>query len=551
MRSAIAAAGLALIALAAAPSMAAAQSADRPNIVVIMTDDQEADTTSYMPELESLVADQGTTFENSVVSLSHCCPSRATFLTGQYAKNHGVLTSADPPSGYHALKPTLGNTLSPWLQDAGYATGHVGHYLNGYAETFVPPGWSEFYGSWEAGAYGYYLNENGLPRYYGAALPPIVGHQIIDPAIYNTDIYAGKATDFVARRAPSSQPFFLYVGTFAPHTECSVLVRCNSDPRAAPRHEGTFENDPLPKGPNYNEADVSDKPSLIRNLPPLGPAEEANLTELYQDRNESLLAVDEMIGNLVDTLTAAGELDETVIIFTSDNGVLLGEHRWNAGKVFPYEESIKVPLIVRGPGVSAGELRDELVANIDLAPTIVDLAGAAPGRPQDGRSLVPLLREGGQTPAWDRPVFLEGHFNEQTEYGAAAPRIVFDGVRTDRYMYARYENGEEELYDLQTDPYELQSRHNDPAYAAIEEELRQLTARLRECEGSTCSGVSGPAAPGGPQPGPGARPQSQSPAAGTGSKRCKPKPKPKPKAKAKAKKKKGKCRKKRTKKPKG
>ncbi len=480
-------AGVVLAALAASaisavgPGLATADA--RPNIVMIVTDDQDAASTRFMPKLQQLVADRGVSFENSIVNLSHCCPSRATVLTGQYANNHGVLTSASPPGGYGALKPTLGNTLPVWLEDAGYSTGHVGHYLNGYSELAVPPGWTEFYGSWEgAGAYGFTLNENGTKKAYG------INRLIPTPATYNTDVYSQKATDFIARRAPAEDPFFLYVGTFAPHTECGGFL-CNADPRPAPRHTGAFANEPFPKPPNYNEADVSDKPTQIRSQPPISASSEQLLTRLYRDRLASLLAVDDMVESVVNKLQATGELDNTVIIFTSDNGLLLGEHRWQAGKVFPYEPSIKVPLIVRGPGIPADANREQLVANVDLTPTILDLADATPGRAQDGRSLLPLLETGDPTAVWDRGILIEGHYNYRYEY-LLGPRIVFNGVRTDRYMYARFENGEEELYDLQTDPYELESRHADPAYNSVKLALRDMTQRLLACSGAECTAAS-------------------------------------------------------------
>ena len=472
--AALAAALLCAILLGSAHD-AGAQSS-RPNIVVIQTDDQDAITPKFMPKLQSLIASQGLSFDNSIVSYSFCCPSRTTLQTGQYAKNHGVLTSTSP-GGWAAFKPTAGNALPVWLQEAGYSTGLVGHYLNEYKELYVPPGWSEWYAGWEAGAYGFTLNENGTKKAYG------VNHFVVTPDSYNTDVYARKATDFISRRAPSPDPFFLYVGTFAPHTECGGGL-CNHDPRAAVRHQGTFANQPLPKSPNFNEADVSDKPSVIRNEVAVNAQAEQKLTNLYRDRLDSLLAVDDLIGNVVDQLRASGELDNTVIVFTSDNGVLLGEHRWKAGKIFPYEESIKVPLIVRGPGIPANQHRSQLVSNVDLPSTILDLAGGTAGRPQDGRSLVPLLHEDPAT-GWNRAIFLEGHYNYRYEY-LLGPRIVFDGVRTDRYMYDRYENGEEELYDLKTDPYELQSLHKDPAYASVKAQMVGLMNQLKACAGANC-----------------------------------------------------------------
>jgi N-acetylglucosamine-6-sulfatase len=351
------------------------QAPARPNVLVIMTDDQTVESVRVMANVRALLAAQGTTFENSFASFPLCCPSRATFLTGQYAHNHAVMGNAAPAGGYEKLDHT--NTLPVWLQRAGYRTVHIGKYLNGYGRrsaTEVPPGWTEWYGSVDPSTYQFYnytLNENGRTVRYGA-----------DPASYQADVYTRKAVDAVRRLAPGG-PFFLNVAYLAPH---SGGPRESDDPAnlatpvPAPRHRNRFAAEPLPVTPAFNEADVSDKPRGIRNRSVIGPGRVAAITEEYRQRLESLLAVDEGVAEVVAALRATGELDNTLIVFTSDNGFFHGEHRVRTGKVLHYEPSTRVPLILRGPGIPRAAVRRQLVANIDLAPTIVSAARAAPGR---------------------------------------------------------------------------------------------------------------------------------------------------------------------------
>ncbi len=455
----------------------------RPNIVVVMTDDQDIDSVRFMPQLQSLVTGRGVTFQNSIATYPLCCPSRATFLTGQYSHNHRVHGNDAPIGGYPALAPTLRNSLPVWLQRSGYYTAHIGKFLNRYETMQVPPGWNEWYGSLDNAPggdfkkygyggtytmYGYLLNENGKIVHYGTT------PGAIDGRTYQTDVYTSKAVRFIRQRAPEAKPFFLSVASLAPHVEFPPTCSCGEEnPRAAPRHEGAFAGQPLPKPPSFDEADISDKPSHIQLATPIGPAGEASMTKSYRDRIESLLAVDDMVGRIVGTLKKQHELNNTVILFTSDNGWLQGEHRWRYGKVLPYEESIRVPLMIRGPGVPQGESRTQLVANIDLASTILDFADAKAGRQQDGRSLVPLLHE--NQLAWNRPLLLGVPVNAS-----------YVGVRTDRYMYARYASGEEELYDLQEDPFELQSLHDDPASVSVKASMARLLSTLQTCAGRTC-----------------------------------------------------------------
>jgi N-acetylglucosamine-6-sulfatase len=488
-------AGLLCTSVALSPAGTAAKKRQptqkRPNIVVLMTDDQHADSVRFMPNVGRLLAAHGITFTNSFVSYSLCCPSRSTLLTGQYAHNHSVRTNTPPSGGYSKLAPTLGNSLPAWLQRAGYATGHIGKFLNGYGrtspDTEVPPGWSEWYGAlddpdaYTGGTYtmyGYTLNENGGIVHYGAT------PDVVDPATYQTDIYSAKAEDFIRRRAPSSKPFYLSVAPLASHSESAGVCNCEgNNPRAAPRDEGTFANEPLPKPPDYNEADVSDKPQAIKTLDPIGPAAEAGITARYRARLESLGAVDDMVGELIDALKDKGELSNTVFIFTTDNGFFHGEHRVRNGKVRVYEPSVRVPLIIRGPEVPKGK-RTQPVANVDLAPTILAFAKAKAGRLADGRSLLPLI--GDKRGERGRGILLETFFNADPEDDPETPPTNYQAVRTDRYLFARYGTGEEELYDLFTDPFELQSRHNDPAYGGVKSALAGLLGQLQGCAGQEC-----------------------------------------------------------------
>jgi N-acetylglucosamine-6-sulfatase len=447
-----------------------AQTQARPNVLVLLTDDQTLESMRVLGGVRAELAAGGTTFSRSFVSNPLCCPSRATLYTGQYTHNHGVIGNRSPEGGYGRLDKS--EWLPVWLQRAGYRTVHIGKFMNRYGQdsppTEVPPGWDEWYTSVDPSTYsftGYQLNENGVVSSFGH---------------YSTDEYSRRAVDAVARLAPSAQPFFLSVAFLAPH---SGGPRETDDPAGlatpmpAPRHRDAFAGEPLPSTPAFDEADVSDKPTFVRSRPRLSAERQAAMTELYQQELESLLAVDEGIVGVVGALRAAGELDDTLIVFTSDNGFFHGEHRVPYGKVMVYEPSIRVPLILRGPGVPAGALRRQLVTNADLAPTILDAADARPaGRTPDGRSLFPLLRDRGL--AWGRELLVEG-----------APGIfavAYVALRNDRFVYAEHDNGERELYDLRRDPHQLRNVVGEPAYAPIEGRLAERLAALSSCGGRAC-----------------------------------------------------------------
>jgi N-acetylglucosamine-6-sulfatase len=451
-----------------APAPAPAE-ASRPNVLVIMTDDQTVDDMRVLPKTRALLAAEGTTFANSYVSYSLCCPSRSTFLTGQYPHNHGVVANGGPNGGYQHLDN--GNTLPLWLQQAGYYTAHLGKYLNHYGEDSPepPPGWSRWFGLIDPSTYrlfDYTVSDDGVPVSYGHAAGD-----------YQTDVLAAEAERVLRSRAGESQPFFVSVAPIAPHLE--RIAGRQSPPRPAPRYAGRFAGEPLPVKASFNEADVSDKPAHIRRLPPLTAARTAHETAVYRARLASLLAVDDLVERLVNALADTGQLARTVIVFTSDNGFLVGEHRIVDQKYYPYEESIRVPLIIRGGGFPAAATAVQQVSNVDLAPTIVALTGAKPRRVMDGRSLLPLALDPRQ--GRDRTLLIEG-----VHAGAAKP--TFQAVRDPRWLYVEYATGDRELYDLAKDPLELRSRHaaTAPALTAVRGDLARRLARLRTCAGASC-----------------------------------------------------------------
>ena len=445
--------------------------AARPNIVFITTDDQDLDLIRHMPRVQSLLGEQGVTFANAFVTLPLCSPSHVSMLTGQYPHNHGVLINPSPLGGFVKFQDLGGeaSTVATWLQAAGYRTGRVGKYLVGYSNgtTHVPPGWDE----WQSYYNGYTpfrqyaLNENGRVVHYGTT-----------PADYVTDVLADKAIAFIEETDP--RPFFLFFSPPAPHSDTGP----DGPTTPAVRHRGVFADLAAPRGPSFNEADVSDKPPAIQRRAVLTDNEIAEIDYEYRTRAESLLAVDEAVERIVGALAASGKLENTYIFFTSDNGYHLGEHRLPRGKGTPYEEDIRVPLLVRGPGVPAGRQLEHFALNIDFAPTFVDLSGARPERAMDGRSLVPLLQATLPPPENWRQDFLVEIYMGPAAVPPAGEEIR--AIRTGQWMYAEYSTGARQLYDLRADPYQLESLHD----SASPELVLQLADRLHEF--ATCSGDS-------------------------------------------------------------
>jgi N-acetylglucosamine-6-sulfatase len=461
-----------VLALAAQPSAERSRTASpRPNVVVVLTDDQDVRSMRVMGDTRRLLARRGVTFTNALATTPLCCPSRATFLTGRYAHNHGVVSNP-PEGGYRTFRRLVEPraTLPVRMRRAGYRTAYVGEYVNGYGFAHpgeVPAGWSEWAAltaATEKRLYGYILNVNGQLRRYGSG-----------PSDYQSDVLAERAEEFVRKAAPLRRPFFLTLATAAPHEEYDGLFgpKPHRNPRPAPRDLNRFEGRALPHPPSFNERDVTDKPIRMRE-PRLRDGVIAALRRQYRSRLESLLAVDDAVEQLVRTLKSAHELHRTVIIYTSDNGYMLGEHR-QRGKELAYKESAGVPLLVRGPGFPAGVQRNQVVGNIDLAPTVLDVARRNEDRHTDGISLrvparSPRARAG-------RALLIER---------AHAEGQPFQAVRTKRWMFVHYRHGALELYDLARDPYELRNRARDRRYADERRQLLKRVDALRACLGESC-----------------------------------------------------------------
>lgn len=436
--------------------------------MLIVLDDLDVKSLRVMTRTLKLLANQGVTFENMFVTSPLCCPSRVSILTGRYPHNHGILTNGPPHGGFSKFRAAGGesSTIATWLRAVGYRTAYFGRYLNGYWDdpTHVPPGWDEWHAVVSGSYYGYRLNENGHVIDYGDS-----------PGHYEADVLAAKAVSFIKQaKANAAQPFFMHIAPTAPHWPTNP----------AKRHQRQFAGLSVPRPPSFNEADVGDKPAWLRQLPPLGPSKLAELDVAYRKRLQSLLAVDEAVEKLVKALADGGELDHTVILFTSDNGFHLGEHRLYDSKRTPYEEAIRVPLIVRGPRIARGRTLSHMVLNIDLAPTIAQLAGAGGAESADGRSLVPLLGNVPPPPEAWRKDFLIEHWAEGGQ--KLQERLPdYHALRTRDYLFVEYATGEIELYDLRTDPFQIKSLHNSVAPSLVKQLSDRLDA-LKKCAAAAC-----------------------------------------------------------------
>lgn len=475
-----------LLLAAALPAAAKA-----PNIVFILADDLDAVAASQMSQVKSLITDRGTQFRRHYVSLSLCCPSRVSTLRGQFAHNTGIYRNEAPDGGFETTY-ALGleaSTVASWLKDGGYRTALIGKYLNGYPDTgpsatYVPPGWNEFYSPNGGTPYkgtNYTMNQNGVTVNYGKA-----------DADYLTDVISRLTTDFITRSVQQfpDQPFFAYVAPFAPHSPATP----------ARRHESAYRGVEAPRTSAFNESDVSDKPSWVRNTPRLTSSEIADMDKLYRKRRQSLLAVDEMVQAIYNTLLSTGQLGNTYLIFTSDNGFHQGQHRLESGKNTGYEEDLLVPLMVRGPGVPVGRSIDHYTANVDHAPTFAAIAGLSAPAFVDGRSLLPFLQ--GQTPAsWRQALLLEhkpgngGNLRDAGSVwepadtgtlGGAKPSIDgFLGLRlADGTTYLEYDTGEREFYNNLTDPAQLRNTYNTTA-PPVKARLAAWLAALKNASGAT------------------------------------------------------------------
>ena len=441
------------------------QPAARPNVVFILMDDLRWDELRCMghpfvqtPNIDRLAA-EGTKFRNAFVTTPLCSPSRASFLTGLYAHGHGITDNTDRAAQSKALR-----TYPRMLQDSGYETGFVGKFHMGVDDSPRPG-----FDSW--------VSFKGQGTYHDPELN--VDGRMVKTRGYTTDILSGRAVDFLKR--PHSKPFFLWLAHKAVHPELTQYADGSiSDPNGgqfipADRHRELYAGRAVPRRPNAMQPPAG-KPALerkIEGVPPLGPATGTD-DETIRNRLRMLKAVDEGVGEILWTLEKAGQLDNTAIIFTSDEGYFFGEHGLSIERRLAYEESIRIPLVVRYPRtVRAGSTVDAFALNIDIAPTVLELAGVRPEQAMHGRSLVPLLR--GASTGW-RKSFLIEYFSDKT-----MPRISHMGytaLRTQRWKYIHYTElqGMDELYDLQKDPYEMRNVIRQAAHevSSVRAELDRL-----------------------------------------------------------------------------
>jgi N-acetylglucosamine-6-sulfatase len=448
---------------------------ERPNVVVIMTDDQDYASLRVMDRTQRLITRKGVKFTRHYATFPLCCPSRASYLTGQYAHNHGVRDNKLPNGGVRVFDDSATSVVA--LDAAGYETAWIGKYLNGYPglarenPTYIPPGFDRWFAGVNTRMFNWSVDDEGTIRRFG--------HEHRE---YQTDVYTRQARRFIEQTAVVGTPFFLTLAPAAPHGEPSRTREPN--PRPAPRHRDVFSNVGLPKTASFNERDVSDKPTYVQRRARLDPGARERVRSRLRARLGSVLAIDDMVAGVVEELREDGEMQNTYVFFTSDNGYLGGEHRL-VGKDVLYEESARVPLIVRGPGIPARRKHESPTGNIDLAPTIYEIAEASAATTPDGVSLLPVATDPGV----------------QTGRGMLlSDRAGSEGVQDGRFVYIENptQNGTEfELYNLDDDPHQLDNLHLldqpnvrpglPPALEERRDELADLLDDLRGCQGSGCN----------------------------------------------------------------
>ncbi len=451
--------------------------AGRPNIVFVLTDDLAENLVPYMPHVLQMQR-EGESFSNYYVTDSLCCPSRASILTGRFPHDTRVFDNSPPEGGYSVFheRGEERETFALALQRRGYRTALMGKYLNGYEpgaveagsrRAGVPPGWSE----WDVAGngypeYGYRMNSDGRVRAYG--------YRSRD---YLTDVVARKGLAFIARSAAQHRPFLLELATFAPH---SPFTPAGRDARALPGARA-------PRTPAFN-TDGTNEAAWIRRFVPLGRSQIDAIDRKFRKRAQAVQAIDRMIGEIEAELAAKGLARNTYIVFSSDNGLHMGEHRLEPGKLTAFDTDIKVPLIVVGPGVPADRSVSAMTENIDLCPSFEQLAGAPVPPSVDGHSLVGLLH--GQAAAgWRRDILVEHHGRVLGAYdpdlptrGAGNPPS-YEAIRTPHSLYVEYATGEREYYDLRSDPFELHNIASQLAPASLRR-LHGALLRVERCHGA-------------------------------------------------------------------
>jgi arylsulfatase A-like enzyme len=469
-----------LVARAAWSPGASFAAPSQPNFVIVLVDDQALNSfkRKFMPQTFRWILDHGTRLTRGVAAPPLCCPDRAGILTGQYPHNNGVISNRP---GYTELNDPE-DTLPVWLRNAGYRTGFVGKFLNGYARSIgaaPAPGFDSWFAMQKPRYYHYRVSNQGTIRQFGSNR-----HE------YATDVFTRQAKRFIHSSALGSDPFFLWLGYHAPHigSEPAAGV-CGHDDPTPPNRAGLrpFLHEKLPTGPSFNEADVSDKPPFVRGVPRLSPKTINSMRRRWRCTLAAMSSVDSGVGRVMRELRATHELDDTIVVYLSDNGFFFGEHRLDRGKSLPYEPSLRVPFAIRVPPAYRSAPRphrlDQVIPEQDIAPTFLSFAGNPPScmspghcRTIDGRSIRPLLNRSGSWPN-GRGILAE----------ITVPGLDYTALRSRRYLYVEYNPPQRELYDLRSDPHELQNVSGRPAYAVQEAKLALRLASLR-----SCSGTSGP-----------------------------------------------------------
>ena len=432
----------------------------RPNIIVILVDDMRWDEFgvaghNYIqtPNIDRL-ANEGILFSNAFATTPLCSPSRACFLTGQYAHTNGITDNTARDEQSHQLI-----TFPQALKGSSYETAFMGKWHMGNDDSPRP-------------GFDHWVSLKGQ----GEAIDPNLNidgkRQVVKG--YVTDVLTDFSVRFMEKKR--SKPFMLYLSHKALHPN---MVQANDGSVksigeggfvAADRHKGRYANEVFARRPNAF-VPPSDKPALARpvgDLPPLGK-ETATTETTIRQRAEMLIAVDESLGRLMETLNAMGQLDNTVIVFTSDHGYWYGEHGLNDERRLAYEEGIRIPMLMRYPPmIPAGIRRDEMVQSIDMAPTLLTMAGLVPGNQIEGQSLIPVIK--GDAKDWRKSILIEYYSDK------VFPRIVnmgYKALRDERYKYIHYVElqGMDELYDLQVDPYELKNIINELSNAEVVERM--------------------------------------------------------------------------------
>ena len=438
----------------------------RPNIILILTDDQPYHTIQYMPTVRDILMKKGVNFENGYVTTPLCCPSRASILSGQYAHNHQVYTNRMPLGG--AEKFDDSKSFAIWLQEAGYQTAYLGKYLNGYEDItplgYVPPGWDE----WNAFLSNKVIEDEGNSQYYFNFSMSANGVTVNYPASkdnFSADVITKQALSFIYDSRES--PFFMLVAYYNPHSPYMWADRHDDQFRA----RGELQATPY-SAPNFMEDDVSDKPLYLQTL---HRPSEGKIDESYRQILRSLLSVDDGVASILDALQKMGLGENTIIIYLSDNGLTVGNHRLGLAKNCAYDECVRIPFIIYAPDIFDARIDSHLVANIDLAPTFAELAGVSIPDYVDGTSLWSLLNN--KDTAWRDAILIE-HWPTEEGVGSKIPQ--FYAVRTVEWKYVEYSTGETELFDLKDDPYELNNVTNSTEYATIKAELKEKLDDLKE-----------------------------------------------------------------------